>query len=62
LVSSEGIGVGSVAGVRNGARPGDLPVQAPTNTAKGDTAQITIRKVMQSNGVIHAIDTVLLPG
>ena len=30
--------------------------------AKGDTAQITIRNVMQSNGVIHVIDTVLLPG
>ncbi len=30
--------------------------------AKGDTASITIRNVMQSNGVIHVIDTVLLPG
>ncbi len=30
--------------------------------AKGDTAQVTIRNVMQSNGVIHVIDTVLLPG
>jgi uncharacterized surface protein with fasciclin (FAS1) repeats len=30
--------------------------------AKGDVAQITIRNVMQSNGVIHVIDTVLLPG
>jgi uncharacterized surface protein with fasciclin (FAS1) repeats len=30
--------------------------------AKGDTAQITIRNVMQSNGVIHVIDTVMLPG
>ncbi len=29
--------------------------------AKGDTAAITIRNVMQSNGVIHVIDTVLLP-
>ena len=29
---------------------------------KGDTAQVTIRNVMQSNGVIHVIDTVLLPG
>jgi len=29
--------------------------------AKGDTAKITIANVMQSNGVIHVIDTVLLP-
>jgi uncharacterized surface protein with fasciclin (FAS1) repeats len=29
--------------------------------AKGDSAQITIKNVMQSNGVIHVIDTVLLP-
>ena len=30
--------------------------------AKGDSAQVTIRNVIQSNGVIHVIDTVLLPG
>jgi uncharacterized surface protein with fasciclin (FAS1) repeats len=30
--------------------------------AKGDSAKITIKNVMQSNGVIHVIDTVLLPG
>ena len=30
--------------------------------AKGDSAQITIQNVNQSNGVIHVIDTVLLPG
>ena len=29
--------------------------------AKGDTAKITIKNVMQSNGVIHVIDAVLLP-
>ena len=29
---------------------------------KGDIATITIADVMQSNGVIHVIDTVLLPG
>ena len=29
--------------------------------AKGDTAKITIKNVIQSNGVIHVIDTVLLP-
>ena len=29
---------------------------------KGDAATITIRNVMQSNGVIHVVDTVLLPG
>jgi uncharacterized surface protein with fasciclin (FAS1) repeats len=28
---------------------------------KGDVAQVTIANVMQSNGVIHVIDTVLLP-
>jgi uncharacterized surface protein with fasciclin (FAS1) repeats len=30
--------------------------------AKGDAANITIKNVMQSNGVIHVIDTVLLRG
>ena len=29
--------------------------------AKSDTAKITIKNVLQSNGVIHVIDTVLLP-
>lgn len=29
--------------------------------AKGDTGRITIPNVMQSNGVIHVIDTVMLP-
>ena len=29
--------------------------------AKGDPAKITIKNVLQSNGVIHVIDTVLLP-
>ncbi len=29
--------------------------------AKGDVARVTISNVMQSNGVIHVIDTVLLP-
>ncbi|CAN5355941.1 fasciclin domain-containing protein [soil metagenome] len=29
--------------------------------AKGDTAKITIADVYQSNGVIHVIDTVLMP-
>jgi uncharacterized surface protein with fasciclin (FAS1) repeats len=29
--------------------------------AKGDKARITISNVMQSNGVIHVIDTVLMP-
>lgn len=29
--------------------------------AKGDSAKITIKNVLQSNGVIHVIDTVLLP-
>jgi uncharacterized surface protein with fasciclin (FAS1) repeats len=30
--------------------------------AKGDVAAVTIGDVMQSNGVIHVVDTVLLPG
>ncbi|UDL95124.1 MULTISPECIES: fasciclin domain-containing protein [Lichenihabitans] len=30
--------------------------------AKGDVARITIPDVMQSNGVIHVIDTVMIPG
>ena len=30
--------------------------------AKGDTAAITISNVLQSNGVIHVINTVLIPG
>ena len=30
--------------------------------SKGDTAMVTIADVMQSNGVIHVINTVLLPG
>jgi len=29
--------------------------------AKGDVATVTIPDVFQSNGVIHVIDTVLLP-
>ena len=44
----------------------DLTVEAKGNTisimdAKGDTAKITIQNVFQSNGVIHVVDTVLLP-
>ena len=30
--------------------------------AKGDIAKITIGDVIQSNGVIHVVDTVLMPG
>ena len=30
--------------------------------AKGGTSTVTIADVMQSNGVIHVVDTVLLPG
>jgi len=29
--------------------------------AKGDVARVTIADVMQSNGVIHVVNTVLLP-
>ena len=30
--------------------------------AKGDMARVTIPNVYQSNGVIHVVNTVLLPG
>jgi uncharacterized surface protein with fasciclin (FAS1) repeats len=39
------------------AAPGKLTV----TDAKGDVANVTIADVLQSNGVIHVIDTVLLP-
>jgi uncharacterized surface protein with fasciclin (FAS1) repeats len=39
------------------AGPGKLTI----TDAKGDVAHVTIANVMQSNGVIHVIDTVLLP-
>jgi uncharacterized surface protein with fasciclin (FAS1) repeats len=39
------------------AGPGKLTV----TDAKGDVATVTIADVMQSNGVIHVVDTVLLP-
>jgi uncharacterized surface protein with fasciclin (FAS1) repeats len=39
------------------AGPGKLSV----TDAKGDVAMVTIADVLQSNGVIHVIDTVLLP-
>ena len=39
------------------ASPGKLTV----TDAKGDVASVTIADVLQSNGVIHVIDTVLLP-
>jgi uncharacterized surface protein with fasciclin (FAS1) repeats len=39
------------------AGPGKLAV----TDAKGDVANVTIADVLQSNGVIHVIDTVLLP-
>ncbi len=29
--------------------------------AKGDSANVTIPNVNQSNGVIHVVDTVLMP-
>lgn len=42
-----------------------LAMNGPSNIiitdAKGDTADITIADVKQSNGVIHVIDHVLLP-
>jgi uncharacterized surface protein with fasciclin (FAS1) repeats len=39
------------------AGPGKLTI----TDRKGDTATVTIADVLQSNGVIHVIDTVLLP-
>ena len=39
------------------AGPGKLTV----TDAKGDVASVTIADVLQSNGVIHVVDTVLLP-
>jgi uncharacterized surface protein with fasciclin (FAS1) repeats len=39
------------------AGPGKLTI----TDAKGDVAMVTIGDVLQSNGVIHVIDTVLLP-
>jgi uncharacterized surface protein with fasciclin (FAS1) repeats len=39
------------------AGPGKLTI----TDAKGDVAHVTIANVMQSNGVIHVIDAVLLP-
>ena len=45
----------------------DLMVKQPgadklsVTDAKGDVAMVTIADVLQSNGVIHVIDTVLLP-
>jgi len=39
------------------AGPGKLTI----TDAKGDMAMVTIPDVLQSNGVIHVIDTVLLP-
>jgi uncharacterized surface protein with fasciclin (FAS1) repeats len=39
------------------AGPGKLTV----TDAKGDVATVTIADVLQSNGVIHVVDTVLLP-
>src|SRR5580704_3226330 len=39
------------------AGPGKLTI----TDAKGDVAMVTIADVLQSNGVIHVIDTVMLP-
>jgi uncharacterized surface protein with fasciclin (FAS1) repeats len=39
------------------AGPGKLTI----TDAKGDVADVTIADVLQSNGVIHVVDTVLLP-
>jgi uncharacterized surface protein with fasciclin (FAS1) repeats len=42
------------------ALEGPFTVFAPTN-AKGDTAKIGAADALQSNGIIHVIDSVLLP-
>jgi uncharacterized surface protein with fasciclin (FAS1) repeats len=41
--------------------PGKLTVEDLEKDAKGDIATIAIGDMVQSNGVIHAIDKVLLP-
>ena len=47
---------------------GEITVKSPSagkltiTDAKGDAAKITIKNVLQSNGVIHVIDTVLMHG
>lgn len=47
---------------------GELTVKSPSagkltiTDAKGGTSNVTIGNVMQSNGVIHVVDTVLMPG
>ncbi len=51
---------------RGGANSADLTSEMKDGAvwvwdAKGDAPKITIKNVMQSNGVIHGIDTVLLP-
>jgi uncharacterized surface protein with fasciclin (FAS1) repeats len=38
------------------------PMHLTVTDAKGDVARITIADVMQSNGVIHVINKVLIPG
>jgi uncharacterized surface protein with fasciclin (FAS1) repeats len=47
---------------------GEIVIKQPSagklsiTDAKGNTSTVTIGDVLQSNGVIHVIDTVLLPG
>jgi uncharacterized surface protein with fasciclin (FAS1) repeats len=47
---------------------GEITVKSPSagkltvTDAKGDVATVTTGDVMQANGVIHVVDTVLLPG
>ena len=38
------------------------PNHISVTDAKGDVARITIADVMQSNGVIHVVNKVLIPG
>jgi uncharacterized surface protein with fasciclin (FAS1) repeats len=45
----------------------DLWIESKANTltiwdVKGNASKITVQNVFQSNGVIHVVDTVLLPG
>ena len=44
----------------------ELTVESKGNTltiwdSRGNTSKVTIQNVFQSNGVIHVVDTVLLP-
>jgi uncharacterized surface protein with fasciclin (FAS1) repeats len=56
------MGVASYTTVQGGTLTFKKGMKGWTITdAKGNTGKITIANVMQSNGVIHVIDTVMMP-